>query len=223
MSDCVVLVHGAFHDARCWNSLVPALEARGLQVATLTLYRGGLLGDAAAVQSIVDDQRAAGHRVTALGHSLGCASVARVDPATLHAAIFLCGPLAGPGMPPIGDCVTPLFFEVQRPENDGLSSIDPARAAELFYHRCPPEIAAEATTQLRPMKTYGPEPTDAPLWHEVASSYFVCNDDRAVPTEYQRLVAGEFEHSEVFDSDHSPMLGQPEALADAVARAIARA
>ncbi len=223
MSDSVVLVHGAFHDERCWNRFVPALEARGIRGVALTLYRGGLAGDAAAVQAVVDEERAAGHRVSALGHSLGCASVAQLDPTTLHTALFLCGPLVGPGMPPATECVYPRFFELSPRVSDGERCPTPQGAIDLFYDRCADEIAAEAAAQLRPMRPYGPEPTATPLWEHVASTYVVCTQDRSVPLDYQRACAAQLAHREELDSDHSPFLGQPDALADIVKHAIADA
>lgn len=220
MSDTLLLVHGAFHDKRCWNNLIPELEARGVRAATMTLYRGGLRADASAVQAEVDRLRADGTPVSVMGHSLGCAPVALLDPASLAAAIFLCGPIAGRGMPPAEDCALPAFFGSATEDADGHLVFDPSKARDVFYHACTRALADEAAAQLRPMRVYGVETLDPPLWKQVHSTYLVCSDDHCVDPAYQRKIAARLPRSESLDSDHSPMIGLPAALAEAVVRAL---
>src|SRR5437588_12900158 len=80
MSPTIVLVHGAWHGAWCWDRVVERLEARGREVVAIDLPGHGddpgpltdLHGDADRVRSVLD--RLDGD-VLLVGHSYGGAVV----------------------------------------------------------------------------------------------------------------------------------------------------
>ena len=54
-------------------------------------------------------------------------------------------------------------------------------------------------------------------------TYIACKRDQAVAPEYQLKIVDQMKYSVVLDSDHSPMLSQPEILAEAIQEAMAHA
>ena len=64
--------------------------------------------------------------------------------------------------------------------------------------------------------------TNPPIWQATTSTYLWCGEDAVVDPAYQRELAALARWSEGFDSSHSPMLSQPEQLAEALARVLER-
>lgn len=222
--DALVLAHGAFHGPWCWEPLAERLEAAGLHCVAVDLNRGGLAPDREALHDAIDALRGAGHRVHAMGHSLGCASVAALDPSRLATAILLAGSVASiGGMPPQDDLLVPGFFDLLRPRNDGRVAIGREDARRLFYHLCPPEQAEWALGRLRPTFVYGSAPSDPVFWEAIPVTYVACLHDQVVSPTYQRAVAERMRFSATLDTDHSPMIGAPERLAEIVLEAVGRA
>jgi pimeloyl-ACP methyl ester carboxylesterase len=222
MNDALVLAHGAFHGPWCWHPTSLWLERHDVRCVAVDLNRGGLEPDRAALQGVVDELVDEGCRVHAIGHSLGCASVAALDPSTLATATFLAGPVAGPGMPSPGDCIFPNFLEKLLPQQDGRSFMSRENCWQAFYHRCEPSPAEWALDRLRPTFVYGAEATATPLWEAIPVTYIECLDDRAVRPDFQNLASKVCTHSATLDSDHSPMLGQPEALGEVILETLTR-
>ncbi len=221
--DALVLAHGAFHGPWCWHPTISRLEAKGIRCVAVDLDRGGLAADRAALQGVVDSVRADGYRVHAIGHSLGCPSVALLDPNTIATATLLAGPLVGPGLPDMADCAFPDFTSKLRARPDGRAELSREDADAVFYHRCTRAEADWALDRLRPTFVYGAEASSPPIWEAIPTTYIACSDDRAVRPDYQDAIAAQLPDSTHLDSDHSPMLGRPEALAEVVLGAMARA
>ena len=219
MTDTLVLAHGAFHGPWCWHRTSLWLEQRGVRCVGVDLNRGGLEPDRVALQAVVNELVHDGSRVHAIGHSLGCASVAALDPNSLATAMFLAGPVAGGGMPDPADCIFPQFIKKLLPQDDGRAFMSREDARHAFYHACEPALAEWALDRLRPTFVYGagaPESdadgTPLPIWETIPVTYIACLQDRAVRPDFQALASQICPHSATLDSDHSPMLGQPEAL-----------
>ncbi len=223
MTDALVLAHGAFHGPWCWAPLCERLEARGVTCVAVDLNRGGLEADREVLQAAVDAARAEGHRVHAIGHSLGCASVQALDPTTLASAILLAGSAApGPGMPSEAALLAGDFLSQLLPQPDGRVFLEREHARAAFYLRCPEEVAEWALDRLRPTFVYGTGRSEPPFWEALPVTYVGCADDGVVSPDYQRAVCERMRFGTMLDSDHSPMLGQPDTLAEAVMEAMAR-
>ncbi len=224
-SPTVVLCHGAWHGAWCWEHVVPLLEERGIAVRTLTLPSidaapgdaGGVAGDAAAVASVLDGL----DRTSLLvGHSYGgmvitAASAGRDDVARLfYLAAF---------MPDAGESLFSLTGGEPAPwireQDDGRVLPDLELASSVFYADCDPLVQEQAIERLRPMPV-APfvEPVAGAGWHAIPSTYVVCAQDGALPPELQRDVfAPRATERLEMEASHSPFYSQPAALAELIA------
>jgi pimeloyl-ACP methyl ester carboxylesterase len=219
MTSRVLLVHGAFHGGWCWEPLQSELRARDVGNEAVELPFTTFDADVAEVTAALDRMSGAGP-VVLVGHSFGGAvitaaalSTGRVKP---YHMVYLAALMQDPGDPiDLGETAGMAAIRV---EAAGVS-IDPALATTAFYHRCSPEEAARATRRLRPMPmaslTLGP--SAAIDWGSVPTTYVVCTDDQIISPERQRQMAQLAGTTVDLDSDHSPFLSCPGALADILA------
>jgi pimeloyl-ACP methyl ester carboxylesterase len=229
----VVLVHGAWHGAWCWERVVDLLTSAGIRVVPVDLPGHGadpgplldLHGDAARVREILDALRG---RAVLVGHSYGGAVIteAGAHPAVSH-LVYVCAlaldrgetcvsaattdpDVAGishEGRPNLGDGLTV--------DDHGAVTLDPTVAKNCLYNDCDVETVAWALDRLgpHPMAALQQSPTCV-AWHSKPSTYVVCGEDMAIHPELQRILAKRCTASVEWDSGHSPFLSRPEALAD---------
>ncbi len=221
-----ILVHGAWHGAWCWERVVPLLETRGLAVRTVDLpttgpepgAAPGLADDVAAVRAALDG--AEGPKLL-VGHSYGGipVTVAAAGRADVSRIVYVAA-----AVPDTGESGASLFeaAAIEAPwlvvEGERMWP-DPAQAGDVFYGDCDEETRRAAVARLRPMCTvpHG-EPAPAAAWREIASTYVVCTDDRAIRASAQReLFAARARDLVELPSSHSPFYSQPDALADLLA------
>jgi len=161
----VVLVHGAWHGAWCWERVVPLLAERGLQATCIDLpghgadsgSLGDLHADAAAVRAVLD---AAPGPVVLVGHSYGGAVITeaaagcRALADLVYLAAFMIDDsesVVGVSAGPASAATAELGARALRVAPDGVTTtIDPGLAAELFYADCTPADAAAAAARLGP-------------------------------------------------------------------------
>jgi pimeloyl-ACP methyl ester carboxylesterase len=232
----VVLVHGAWHGAWCFDPVLEALAARGIDAVAVDLPGhgddpgplGDLHTDAARVREVLDGLDG---DCVLLGHSYGGAVIteAGVHPAVRH-LVFLCAFALDAGE----SCMAAAVREAEELElswgegpnladgieahDDGTSTVTREIAAQCFFHDCDPADAAAALDRLgpQPMVTLADEPR-AVAWRERPSTYVVCTDDQAVPEALQRVMAKRCTSSVDLPTSHSPFLSAPEAVADLLA------
>jgi pimeloyl-ACP methyl ester carboxylesterase len=103
---------------------------------------------------------------------------------------------------------------------DGTAcGLDAARAPELFYGHCAPDVAARATQRLtiEPLQPVG---VRLQLSHDrygrVPRIYIETTDDRAIPLPFQREAQSRWpcERVVTLPSDHSPFYSMPQRLAE---------
>ena len=216
----LLLVHGSFHGAWCWDHLIPELAARNVDAIAIELPFTSLADDAAAVASAV--QEIDGPLVV-VGHSYGGAVV------TLGAGpgdgrrgathlVYLAAILADPTQP-LDLKPTPGMSGIQLGD-DGMARVDPSTATQALYHRCPYALANWAIANLRamPLDDFGSNLHQPPVaWRVVPSTYVLCTDDHAIDPSDQRRMAAESGDCIELDSDHSPFLSTISPLADILA------
>jgi pimeloyl-ACP methyl ester carboxylesterase len=217
----VVLVHGAFHDGWCWEPVRQELDRRGVPNQALDLPFTGLEGDAEAVGKLLD---AIDGPSVVCGHSYGGMVISRAASGRDDVAhlVYLCAVQVGEDV----DLATAMttsdeLMSALLAGEDGAMSVDPAVAPAVFYHDVDDELSATAVTHLRGMGFGVIQESDAPpppaAWKQIESTYVVCNDDRTIAPESQRRMAEQAEHVVTLDGSHSPMLAQPDVVADLLA------
>ena len=231
----IVLVHGAFHDHRCFDPLAEELRSRGL--TALAPDRPGH-GDSAEPLGDLDGDARAIERVLAtvagpvflVGHSYGGAVISQVRSPNVAARLFLAAfpLLAGESlMQPhedVGQHPETLLVAALAFHPDGTITIDPARAHDCFYADCDAAISALAVERLQPQAfaTFSGVASTSE-WQRLPSTYVVCTEDRAVAPSMQRALAARCTESIELAASHSPFLSQPARVAEILAAGVATA
>ena len=235
MPATVVLVHGAWHGAWCWDRVVEGLAARGVNAVAIDLPGhgasteplGDLHGDAAAVGRALD---ALDGPVVLCGHSYGGAVISEAaagHPNVRHlvylAALMLdTGESCSRSVPmPAGGAPGPeseLGPAMQFSDDGTTVTVDPVAGRGIFYADCSDVDIDWAMARLGPQPAITlQQPVPAAAWREVPSTYVVCADDRAIPPWIQHAFAERATHSVVWPTSHSPFLSQPDLVVDLLA------
>lgn len=234
MSD-FLLIHGSCHGAWCWDDLIPHLTAAGHSARAIDLPSHGqdrtpagevTLGlYARAIVAAIETP------VILVGHSMAgypITAAAGLAPEKIRALVYLCAyvPLAGKSLADMRRMAPsqPLLDAIIVDEARVTFRVDPAKAADKFYHDVPPARAAWAIGQLGPQPIL-PQETPLEPRHSLPRHYLRCTDDRTIPPEFQTTMTADWPAGTVSDlpTSHSPFLSDPALLAqhlDRIARAI---
>lgn len=217
----ILLVHGAWHGAWCFDRLVPELTALGWRVETVDLPSAS--ADAANTAGMYDDARAVRERldavegpVTVLAHSYGGIPVtqAAADAPNVSRIVYLSAFMLDEG-----DSIDGMSGgKISGAGVDSLSAhehYEDARAA--FYGDVAPQDAEEATARLvlQTARSFC-EPLTAAAWKTVPSTYIVTEQDTALAPEFQEAMAARAERVHRLPSGHSSFLSMPAELAKLV-------
>ncbi|OJF11003.1 alpha/beta fold hydrolase [Couchioplanes caeruleus] len=211
----LVLVHGAWHGAWCWDHLIAELTGRGWPnpaVVDLPSATGdsdaGLYDDARAVRQHLarfDEP------VVVLAHSYGGMPVteAAADVPNVRQLVYLSAHMLDEGE----SLVSPIGGPWYPPENRSIAP--PENPRELFYHDVPAEIADDAASRLRPQSARSfEEPLTRAAWKSIRSAYIVCDQDRVFPEGLADKLAPKADLVRRLPGSHSPFLARPATLAD---------
>ncbi|WP_371794741.1 alpha/beta fold hydrolase [Streptomyces sp. NBC_01718] len=211
----ILLVHGAWHGAWCWEKLVPELTRQGWHVITVDLpsasvdpdNTAGMYDDARAIRACLDGIDG---RVTILAHSYGgvpvteaAAGATNVDRVVYLSAFQL----------DEGDSLADLSGG-QIPSGDTGTLPIPSQPSIHLYGGAAVEDAARATERLVPqtVKSFS-EPLTATAWKTVPSTYIICELDEILPPAFQEAMSARSDRSYRLSSSHSPFLSMPAELA----------
>jgi pimeloyl-ACP methyl ester carboxylesterase len=225
----IVLIHGSFHGAWCWEPVRPHLEQRGHRVIPVDLPvsvpgMGGAEYAQTVLEAIEDSVEPA-----VVAHSMG-GLVAPLVAAhrEIRSLVFLAAFLpkvgtsaqAQRGLEPIDPQVLPRTAQWTDHGNN-VWGIGPDTATELFYSDLPVETAQWAVGHLRP-QCYDVihEVTPLAAWPDVKSSVIVCEDDRAINPDWVRSAARDRLGVDAvgIPGSHSPFLSRPAELAALIDR-----
>jgi len=218
-----LLIHGAWHGGWCFDRLRRPLEAMGHSTAAPTLP--GMGGGARALAGaslrswagfVVAEAGKLSGPVILCGHSRGglvISQAAEQAPELFCDLVYISGALVPSGKS---------LYEVIGAGKDGLGiAFAPERSADIFYNRCTPEdqAMAAARLQVEPVRPLGTalELSDA-RYGRIPRHYVECADDQCFPLAAQRAMQAALPCASVvmLDSDHSPFLCAPQALAAAL-------
>jgi pimeloyl-ACP methyl ester carboxylesterase len=225
----LIFVHGAcVRDAAWWWSrMIEPLAGHGIASVAVALpscgETGPELGDLYAdVEAVREAIAAAEAPVVLCGHSYGGMVItqAGADPRVaqlLYVTSMM--PEAGQSLADLAGSQPSPWMD---PGDDGTVGVHADLVRELFLQDCDEATVQQALARLT-RQSAAPF-AQAPLhiaWREKPSTYFVCTDDLAIPSELQRRRAGAGARVIDFASGHHPFLSQPEAFAQSIAAAIA--
>ncbi len=234
MSD-FLLIHGSCHGAWCWDDLIPHLTTLGHTATAIDLPSHGQdttpAGDVTLALYARAIVAAIKTPVILVGHSMAgypITAAAGLAPEKISALVYLCAyvPMAGTSLAEMRRMAPsqPLLDAIIVDEARVTFRVDPAKAAEKFYHDVPPARAAWAIGQLGPQPILPQETPLVPM-HSLPRHYLRCTDDRTIPPAFQTTMTADWPAGTVSDlpTSHSPFLSDPALLAqhlDRIARAI---
>ncbi len=233
----IVLVHGAFGGAWCWEPVVPGLRAAGHEVETFDLPGSG--SDPTPVAEVTLDRYAertlevlaAGPPAVLVAHSMGgmvATQAAARRPDLVTSLVYL-----GAFLPADGQSLLDL---THLPEGAGdkvqanlvisgdppVATLPREAARHALYASCTDEQAEWALDRRGPQpgapfaQPFRLEPDRAQAYLALPRAYIVCLRDRAIPPALQRLMSQAAGCDPVLelDTDHSAWLSR---TADVVA------
>lgn len=228
-----LLVHGAWHDRRCWDFVTNILRNRGHNVAAPTLPGHGdkkrnafLVSMTSYAQHVVDVAASLPGDLVCVGHSMGgmvMSQSAEMRPDLFHQLVYLTAfvpdgksHLVGLAK---GDRESLVEASMQSHIPRGVSTIEKSAAKELFYHDCDEGLVGMAKSQLCPQPvraSLGKVHTTPTRFGSVRKSYIECSDDKAITLQYQRVLQknAHFDNVRSLQSSHSPFLSMPEKTAN---------
>jgi pimeloyl-ACP methyl ester carboxylesterase len=215
----VVLVHGAWHGAWCWDKVVGGLRERNVPVTAVELPFEGLEADAAAARAVI---AGAGDGVVVVGHSYGGAVISAAASGLTNVGhlVYLCAFMLAEDDDIAGLMAAhPSTLTKYMREIDGRTTVDPGGVEDVFYADCSRSDIAVAVSKLRSvpslnLRVRGGSP---PAWRSIPSTYVVCSEDRAIMPSLQRRMAAHAATSVEWPTSHSPFLSQPRRVIDLLA------
>lgn len=223
----IVLVHGAYHGAWCWDFLTPELARLGHRVTTVDLPISdpgmGAADYARTVAAAIEPDSVP----MVVGHSMGGLVIPLVpDHRPVHRLVFLAAFLPRPGMSANDqraveaiDGRVALRTAEWTDLGDDVWMIGPNTATELFYHDAPASSARWATQRLRP-QAYRvlSETTPLTVWPAVPCSSILCREDRSLNPDWARTAANDRLGVTALElpGGHSPFLTRPRDLANVI-------
>ena len=208
----VILVHGAWHGSWAWAGVVERLTGEGIRTSALDLPSKGR--DAGALGDLHDDAEVvraaiagAGAPALVVAHSYGGLPVSEGAAGAAH-LIYLAAFMLEPGESLLGlrGGVPPDWW---LPSEDGRTLL-PDDPEHVFYADCPPAVARHAAARIVPQnRAVFEQELRAAAWHDVPSTYVICDRDNAVPPALQERMSARAGTVSHIDSSHSPFLSRP--------------
>jgi pimeloyl-ACP methyl ester carboxylesterase len=233
----VVLVHGAWQGAWCWERAITALAAVGIRALAIDLPGHGndpgpmsdLHGDAARVGAVLDSLDSP---VILAGHSYGGAVITEAGghPAVSH-LVYLSAWALDDGETCSNaaseEAVSAGISHAGRPDlaagfvvwpgggggSGGAVTLDPDVARACLYTDCDTATADWAVARLGPQSliTLQQQPR-AVAWRTRPSTYVVCANDQAFHPVLQRILARRCLTAVEWPAGHAPFLSRPDLL-----------
>jgi pimeloyl-ACP methyl ester carboxylesterase len=233
MKPTIVLVHGAFAESASWNDVIDSLESAGHPVIAAANPLQNLEADAASVADLIHTVEGP---VVLVAHSYGGAVISNVpaDAGEITGLVYVNGFAPDPGESCFALAAkfpgSQLGEDTSRPvpRSDGTTDlyILQDRFHDLFCPDVPaPQAARMAATQRPATQEALVAPSGArPLWRELPSWFVIGEEDRIIPPELQRFMAGRAGARQTFEipgASHAALVSQPQATTDLILEAAA--
>lgn len=237
----IVLVHGAFAGAWCWEPVVPGLQAAGHTVEAIDLPGSG--ADRTPLAEVTLDTYAErvcgtlaeGPPAVLVGHSMGGMVVTQAaarSPEHVAALVYVSAFLPADGQSLMDLTALPEAAEDQVQANlvvggdPPIATMPIAAARGALFGCCDDEQAAWGTRQLGPQpvapfaQPFRIDAQGSDAFTALPRAYVTCTRDRAIPPLMQRRMfeAGGCDPVLEIDADHSPWVSRPGELVAALDR-----
>jgi pimeloyl-ACP methyl ester carboxylesterase len=211
------LVHGAWHNAWCWELVAPALEAHGHRVIAPDLPCDDLGATFETYADVVVDALDGTEAPIVVGHSLGGMTIPLVAERIAGARlVYVCAYLRLPGEHDAPRQFNEGFGADLRDEL-GRTAWSHDRALGQLYERVPRDLAEAACARLRP-QSQSPFASPYPLTRLPArpAAWILALEDEFFRTEWSRWAARELVGIEPVElpGGHFPMLERPSELVE---------
>jgi pimeloyl-ACP methyl ester carboxylesterase len=225
----VVLVHGAWADASCWNGVVTHLHTAGYTVYAPPNPLRGLAADAATIATFV---KSIPGPVILVGHSYGGAVISVASPSNpnVGALVYIdafapdegesCLSILASSPPPPADLFTPVPFASG---TDSDLYFTPKYYGAVFASDVPPALSSVMAVTQRPLtaSALNDKAPSAEGWKTIPSWYVVGDADLVIPPAVQLMMAQRAKaHITHVPGSHPSMIQHPEATVDAITAAI---
>ena len=231
-----ILVHGAWHDSRCWHDVAELLSTRGHSVLVPDLCghgqsgvqpsRATLKGYVNQSCQLIEDCAAP---VVLVGHSMAgvvITAVAERLPSRIAALVYLCAYLPLPGDSVFAliarnrghEPLSAIELALEMSDDKRTCTIDSDAIAPLFYSdvdstRLPALMARfgiQGSLPLAAAVDYDPGRLG-----KLARHYICCTRDRVIPLHHQQRMLARHDgfHVHMLAADHSPFYSCASALA----------
>jgi pimeloyl-ACP methyl ester carboxylesterase len=235
----IVLVHGAFAGAWCWEPVLPGLRAAGHSVQTVDLPGSG--EDRTPVEEVtleayaerVGDALREGPPAVLVGHSMGgmvITQAAAQYPERVAALVYLAAFLPGDGQSLLDLTALPEGAEDQVQANlvvsgdPPVATMPPTACRQALFACCDDTQAAWAVQRMgpqpvipftQPVKLGG---AGADAFAALPRAYVSCTLDRAIPVALQRRMLQSAGCQPVIEleTDHSPWISRSDELVAAL-------
>ncbi|MES2171654.1 MAG: alpha/beta fold hydrolase [Actinomycetota bacterium] len=205
----LVLVHGSWHGAWCWERIVDPLKSAGIDVFAVNLPLTSLEDDTAEVRRVV---ASAGPDVVVCGHSYGgrLTSIVSDGAENVSHVVYLSSQA-----PNAKQLVA--YRESFRPGSMEIPDAQTLRAK--YYSECSEADVEAAAARMRPMFSVpgSPEGLEFRPWEHIRSTYIVCTLDHAIEVDRQRAMAANMDFITVVRADHAPFYSASGELIEALA------
>jgi len=237
MAATVVMVHGAWHGAWCFDRVLPLLHGAGVDAVAIDLPGHGddagdltdLHGDAQRVAAVLDGLDG---EVVLLGHSYGGAVITEAGShPSVRELIYLAALLPDEGqscMTAAGEAMAKASASSEPPTDTSadaskvpfaiegeLSRLTEEGARAQFMNDCDEDTTRWMLSRLgpQPMSNLAQVPNEI-SWRSKPSTYAVCTLDLAVPVPMQRVFASNCTRTVDLNAGHSVFASRPDVLAD---------
>lgn len=228
----LVLIHGAWHGAWCWDKVAPLLEQAGHEIVRPDLPGHGedqtpvaevtLEGYTDRVVEVLD---ALSEPAVLVGHSLSgtvISQAAEQRPEKIEKLVYLCAFLLPSGKSAIEasqeDTDSVILQSIEMEEDKGRVNITEEGMREALYHDCPEEDFERARRLVgpQPLAPFGtPVEVTEDNFGSVRRTYVHTTQDRAASPSAQEKMYTELPCEKVVSmaTGHLPFFAAPEELA----------
>jgi len=218
----VVLAHAAWADGSSWARVIDRLRVAGVRSMAAPLPLTTLADDVAALDRVIDR---AGGPVVLVGHAYSGAVIGATRRSGVKGLVYV-----NALVPDEGETVLDVFTRVApheqapqvAPGADGLIWLPEDAFGQAFAQQAPEREQAVLAAVQRPISIRCiSEPVERPRWRDLPSWYLVAEEDRMIPVDNQRFMAGRIGATvAAYPVDHCPMLGAPAWVSELILAAV---